>query len=243
VWPFTKPLDAVDLEHRLMTVVELLAFAMAVVICTAGGSAFVGHVFRSHPKDRLLLWFGLFSGIYGVRMFFKPPLASPLGVHPSTAASFDNGLTYVILIPALLFSEELYGLGWRRALRWVTTATASFAIGAMAVDIVAGDPGSVPEPTLVVLGLIAVVALFGARRGYRPPRFDEASVLAAGVATFMLFVFHEHAVAAGLVPWRYSGEPTGFLALLGSLGYIALTRVVAQGRQLAAVDQEMRSGA
>jgi sigma-B regulation protein RsbU (phosphoserine phosphatase) len=224
-----------------LTAVDLLAFATAVVICTASGAAIVGHVFRSPPKDRLLLWFGLFSGVYGVRMFFKPPLASPLGVHQSTAAWVVNGLTYVILIPALLFSEELYGLGWRRSLRWVTTATAAFAIGAIAVDIVVGNPSRVPEPTLVVFALIVVVVVLGARAGYSPPRFDEAHVLAAGFATFMLFVFHEHAVTARFVPWRFGAEPVGFLALLGSLGYIALTRVVAQGRQLAAVDQEMRS--
>src|SRR5579864_7798430 len=56
--------------NRLMAVIDLLAFAMAVVICTAGSAAIAGHLLRPRPTDRLLLWFGLFSAIYGVRMFF-----------------------------------------------------------------------------------------------------------------------------------------------------------------------------
>jgi sigma-B regulation protein RsbU (phosphoserine phosphatase) len=224
-----------------MASIDLLAFAMAVVICTAGGAAAAGHLLRPHPRDRLLLWFGLFSGIYGVRMFFKQTLASALGIHASTALWVEDGMNYFILIPALLFIEELYGLGWHRSLRWLTMAMAAFAVGAVAVDVVADDPSRVPDPSLMLFALVVVVFVAGARAGYRPPRFDEWRVLAAGIATFMLFVLNEHAVAARVVPWRFSAEPVGFLAQLGCFGSIALTRVFAQGRQLAAVDQEMRS--
>jgi len=224
-----------------MASIDLLEFAVAVVICAAGGAATAGHLLRPRPRDRLLLWFGLFSGIYGVRMFFKQTLASALGVHAPAALWVEDGLNYFILIPALLFIEELYGLGWHRSLRWLTTATAAFAVGALAVDVVVRDPSRVPEPSVILLALLAVVFAAGARAGYRPPRFDEWRVLAAGFATFMLLVLNEHAVAARVVPWRFSAEPIGFLAQLGCFGYIALTRVFAQGRQLAAVDQEMRS--
>ena len=53
--------------------------------------------------------------------------------------------------------------------------------------------------------------------------------------------FARHAVGAGVVPWRFAAEPVGFVIQLGCFGYIALTRVFAQGRQLAAVEHEMRS--
>jgi sigma-B regulation protein RsbU (phosphoserine phosphatase) len=224
-----------------MAPVDLLAFAMAVVICTAGGAAAVGHLLRPRPSDRLLLWFGLFSGIYGARMFFKQTLASALGVRASTALWVEDGLNYFILIPALLFIEELYGLGWHRSLRWLTVATAAFAVGALVVDIGTRDPGRVSDPSLILFTLVAAMFVVGARAGYRPPRFAEWRVVAAGTTTFMLFVFNEHAVGARVVPWRFTAEPVGFLAVLGCFGYIALTRAFAQGRQLAAVDQEMRS--
>jgi sigma-B regulation protein RsbU (phosphoserine phosphatase) len=224
-----------------MAPIDLLAFALAVIICTAGVAAVTGHLLRPRPKDRLLLWFGLFSGTYGARMFFKQTLASAVGVRATTGLWVEHGLNYFILIPALLFIEELYGLGWRRSLRWLTGATAAFAVGALIVDIVAGDPGRVPDPSLFLLLLVGVVLVAGALAGYRPPPFGEWRILVAGMTTFMLFVLNEHAVAARVVPWRFSAEPIGFFAQLGCFGYIALTRVLAQGRQLAAVEQEMRS--
>jgi sigma-B regulation protein RsbU (phosphoserine phosphatase) len=224
-----------------MRSIDLLAFAIAVVICAAAAAATAGHLLRPRPRDGLLLWFGLFSGIYGVRMFFKQTLASALGVDASTGLWVEEGLNYFILIPSLLFIEELYGLGWRRLLRWVTRGMSAFAVGALIIDVVAGDPRRVPDPSLILLLVVAIVVVIGVRAGYRPPRVDEWRVLLAGAAIFMLFVLNEHAVGARVVPWRFSAEPIGFLALLGCFGYIALTRVFEQGRQLAAVDQEMRS--
>jgi sigma-B regulation protein RsbU (phosphoserine phosphatase) len=224
-----------------MPTIDLFAFAVAVVICAAGIAALAGHLLRPSPRDRLLLWFGLFSGIYGVRMFFKQTLVSALGVSASTGRWVEDGLNYFILIPVLLFIEELYGLGWRRSLRWLTVAMVTFAIGALTIDVVWRDPRRIPDPSLILMLFVVIVFVAGAYAGYTPPRFDEWRVLVGGVAIFVLFVLNEHAVGARLVPWRVSAEPIGLLIQLGCFGYIALTRVFAQGRQLAAVDQEMQS--
>jgi len=201
----------------------------------------VGHALRPRPADRLLLWFGLVSAIYGIRMFFKQPLAASLGIDPVTGAWVENGLNYFILVPSLLFVEELYGRGWRNLVHWVTIAVALFATSAVLVDAMARDPTRVPDPSLPVVVMVIGIVVIGANRGYRPPRFDEWPVLLAGIFTFMLFVLNEHAVGAGVVPWRFAAEPVGFVIQLGCFGYIALTRVFAQGRQLAAVEHEMRS--
>ena len=48
-----------------------------------------------------------------MRMFFKQTLASALGVDASVGLWVENVLNYFILIPPLLFAEELYGTGWR----------------------------------------------------------------------------------------------------------------------------------
>jgi sigma-B regulation protein RsbU (phosphoserine phosphatase) len=220
---------------------DLVSFAFAIIICTAAVPALVGHVLRPQPTGRLLLSFGLFAAIYGSRMFFKQPLATALGISSTTALWIESGLNYFILIPALLFIEELCGLGWHRALRWVTIGTAVFAVAAVIADRAAGLPNRVPDPSLPLMFIVATVVLVSAVAGYRPPRFVEWRILVAGIATFLLFVLNDHAVAADVVPWHFSAEPIGFLVLLGSFGYIALTRVFAQERQLIAVEQEMRS--
>src|SRR5262249_46834844 len=151
-----------------------------------------------------------------------------------------NTLNYFILVPGLLFIEELYGTGWRQSLRWITIVTAAFAVAALLIDVVSRNPNRVPDPSLFVLALVAAILVAGALAGYKPPRFDEWRILLAGIMTFMLFVLDDHAVGAHIVPWRFTAEPVGFLVQLGCFGYIALTRVFAQRQQLAAVEQEMR---
>jgi sigma-B regulation protein RsbU (phosphoserine phosphatase) len=221
--------------------IDLVAFALAIVISTAGGAALAGHFLNPDRSNRLLLWFGIFSGIYGVRMFFKQTLASAVGIHPIPAAWVENALNYFILIPAVLFIEELYGVGWKRSLRWVTIAAGVYAVAAVALDAAAGDPGFVRDPSLWLLALIAAVLVGGVVLGYQPPRFSDWRILAVGVAVFMLFVINDHAVGARVVPWRFTAEPVGFIVQLVCFGYIAFSRVLARDRELAAVDHEMRS--
>jgi sigma-B regulation protein RsbU (phosphoserine phosphatase) len=224
-----------------MSPVDLIAFAIAVVICTAGAVAIAGHFLRRDSGEHLLLWFGLFATTYGVRMFFKQPLAAALDVSQPSSAWVEASLTYLILIPTLLFGRELYGPGWRGLFRWTVVGTSVYAIVALAVDAVARNPDAVPDPSLGVVVTAALVIIAGARAGYRPPPFPEWRVLVTAIVVFLLFVINEHAVGARWVPWTLSAEPIGFLINLLCLGYIAVSRFFAQGRQLAAVDQEMRS--
>lgn len=224
-----------------MSAVDLIAFAIAVVICTAGAAAIAGHFLRRDSRERLLLWIGLFAAIYGIRMFFKPPIAADLAVSADTGKWVESALTYLILIPTLLFAQDLYGPGWRRLFRWTVVGTALYAGAALVANAVAGDPHFAPDPALATLLAVGIVVAAGARAGYRPPPFPEWRVLVTAIVVFLVFVVNEHAVGAKFVPWHTSVEPIGFLAQLLCLGYIAVTRFFAQGRQLAAVDQEMRS--
>ena len=86
-----------------------MTFAFAIVICTAAAAAWLGHLLRKAPADRLLLWFAVFAAMHGGRMFFKQPLANALGVGRLTGLWVEQIVNYFILIPSLLFFEELYG--------------------------------------------------------------------------------------------------------------------------------------
>jgi sigma-B regulation protein RsbU (phosphoserine phosphatase) len=224
-----------------MSSVELIAFAIAVIICAAGATAIAGHFLRRDRRQHLLLWFGLFAAIYGVRMFFKQPLAPCLGVSDSTGLWFEVVLNYVILIPSLLFAEELYGTGWRSSFRWLLAGVSVYGVAGTILDVIRQDPRAAPDPSLGLLACIVIVIVIGARAGYRPPPFPEWRVLVTAIVVFLVFVVNEHAVGAGWVPWSLSVEPIGFLIQLACLGYIVVSRYFTQDRQLAAVEQELRS--
>src|SRR5574337_1655353 len=100
-----------------VTAADLFQFALAIVICTVGLASLAGHLLRPRPRDSLLLWTGLFALVYGVRMFTHQPLASTLGAPARPAAYVENALNMWIVIPALFFTQELYGRGWKGSLR------------------------------------------------------------------------------------------------------------------------------
>jgi hypothetical protein len=64
---------------------------------------------RGGNTRRILAWFGIFSAWYGVRLFAAVPTAFSLLVGPfsSSAPQVVWIITYVIMIPALLFWAEL----------------------------------------------------------------------------------------------------------------------------------------
>src|SRR5262249_58788200 len=136
-------------------------------------------------RDRVLLWFGLFAAMYGVRMFFKQPLAASLGISSGPALWIEVIFNYVILLPSLRFGEELYGRGWRSSFRWVLAGLVVYAVAGTIVDAVAGNPRAAPDPSLALLVVVAVLIAIGARAGYRPPPFPEWRLLVTAIVIFL----------------------------------------------------------
>lgn len=225
-----------------MTWGELISYAVGVVICAVGVVALLGHMLRPRPKDRLLLWLGAFALCYGFRLLVTiGPLADPL-ISARTADFLEWTINYVILVPAMLFAEELYGTGWRGSLRWVTIGASVYAIAGIIINFATGQPGRVPDPALILFAPgILIVFVLGAANGYQPRPFPEWRMLVTGFLVFIVFVLHEHASHAGLLPWDLRIEPLGVLIFIGSLAYIAVARFFSGQRQLIALEQEMEA--
>jgi sigma-B regulation protein RsbU (phosphoserine phosphatase) len=224
-----------------MTPADLLAFAFGVLIAGVGAAALLGHLLRQRPKDRLLLWLGAFAVCYGVRLLLGIQPIGALALPPAPRALTVATLNYIILLPAMLFTEELYGPGWRRLLHWFTPVVAAYAVVGFVVGAATGDPGRLPDPALWLMPPALVLVAAGMVAGYRPKPFPEWRIVLAGFVTFVMFVFHEHAVEAGIVPWDVRIEPLGMLVFIGSLSYIAMARFFRNQRQLIAIDKEMEA--
>ncbi len=64
-------------------------------------------------RDRLLLWVGIFSVLYAVRLFVQNDLVhAAMNVRGQELAPWALCITYVIPIPYALFARELFGRGW-----------------------------------------------------------------------------------------------------------------------------------
>ncbi len=106
-----------------------------ILLLSIGVSASLLFRLRTRSKDPALFWFGVFAGLYGVRLaaitnflrFTTAPL--PYAVW----AYLVSAITYVILLPAALFLAEIFP-AWRAAIRWLVWFQAAFAAAGVISD-------------------------------------------------------------------------------------------------------------
>lgn len=222
---------------------DLPRIVLATVICFTGLAAVALRLLRRGSKDYSLLPFGFLCLLYGVRLLAGSRAIWLLfAVPPQTWPYLGTSISQVILIPALLFFEAVYGKGWKSSVRWLVWIQVAYATAAISVDIAWNQPGLAPDPALLIsVPLLALVLVLGRLFSYRHPAIAGSRALQAGSAVFMVFVLQEHLVNAGLLPWRLRLEPIGFLVFIGSLGYVAALRFFSNEQQLIAIEKEMEA--
>jgi phosphoserine phosphatase RsbU/P len=212
------------------------------VIATLGTAALTLYAFRRRVRERYLLWFGLFSILYGIVLVIRNS-AFRLGFgQPQTIGfSVERILTLSTILPGLLLFQEFYGRGWRSSLRWVSGLYCAVAAVAMS-GVVRQSPFELiksPGSTLVIL--VPVVLAVGAFAGYRPPPLANSRVLFAGLLAFFYAYSVDRLLHAKVDNWHSGFEPYGFLALVICLWYVTAQRVIADERRLVSLNDEMRA--
>ncbi|HZQ53948.1 MAG TPA: SpoIIE family protein phosphatase [Bryobacteraceae bacterium] len=224
------PREVVNSALRL----NLPYFGLASIIAVAGAcSLFLA---RLRSRDRLLLWTGLFSILYAVRLFAENELVRDAFNAPATEyRPFVLCITYVINIPFALFALELFGHGWQKTIAGWTWVCIVFAMVAVPGALL--FPGrhwlDVLNNVLVICGTLLIVlhVLIG-RRARNP----LVTPLLWPMLVFGFFVLLEN---EGFRIAGQSVEPIGFLILLAGLASIAVRRALARERKLVNVEQEL----
>ena len=112
---------------------DLPLLILGSIIAGIGLAAVVVQLSRWQSGERVLLWFGLFAGPYGLRLLantipFQMAFGEPQRFWPFVGRLVD----FATMVPALLLFEDFYGKGWRSSVRWsigvyVVFATIGFA--------------------------------------------------------------------------------------------------------------------
>jgi len=223
---------------------DITGFVLSLLVLFVGLAALAVHLLRLKSKDRTLLWFGLFIALYGLRSLARHAITHVLfDASEQFWRYFDSVISNIIVTPAILFFEVIYGKGWKSSLRWLLVAQAVWGVAAIAGDIIRRHPGATPDPSDLLIVTLPLLLLIGYLRGYRPPRSSWAAIIFAGFSMFLLAVIIDHLQNAGLTPWHFNVEPAGFLINLACLGYVAVKQFVTNEQQLVAIDEEMKSAA
>lgn len=210
---------------------ELWYLVASVVFISAGVNAMVLSWLRS--RDRLLLWLGVLSLLYGLRIPTGNRIVlAAFGASPSVGRDVEWIITCVILIPATLFFKELFAPDWRRifaAWLWVQIVFAP-------IGIILGFLGY-RDPLWTINNLLALVGAVFAMSSL----FLRRKVRHIGVLRWCMGLFFVLVIANNLElrPGGYNIEPIGFAALIAGLGYTAAKRASEREQKLIEVEYEL----
>jgi phosphoserine phosphatase RsbU/P len=209
---------------------------------TLGLAAVVAATFRAERRDRVLLWFGLTTALYGLRMIAGSeavqavsPFAAP------TAVAVEDTITYLILIPGSLLAAAALTAPGHPALRYLWRANVALALVEIIWDRLAGRSGAAMALNRAVVVINIGIALTLVARDARVRRFGrDAWIVLAGAAVFAAAALFE-TVADRAMFDPVSAEPLAMLVLVGCLGYVVVKHVFRSERRMAAVGRELET--
>ena len=212
------------------------------IIAALGLAAIVVQLARWQSRERVLLWFGLFAGPYGLHLLtntlqFQSAFGRFQGLWPFVHRFVELATT----VPALLLFEDFYGKGWRSSFRWLIWGYVTFATIAFASIVARNDPNLFPAAGIGTVFLLPAILLVGRLMGYKPPPARDRGVLSLGLLALFLTFSHDRIASVRLFGWRANTEPYGLFVLVCCLGYAVMRRVFANERQLVSLGEEMRA--
>ena len=238
------PLLALDVAPAVFSESEmrwqLVALAIGVVLLAAGLVGIALFLFRRRTGDRSLLFFGVFSLLYAIRLIFRQHLVHSLFPAPPNFWIYsDPAIDNFIVVPLTLFLIETVEPRWKTALRWLLWVQVAFATLRLVTTLL--DVWRKPIELVYHIIIVAYCALllvypFSFRRGQRLPR--EFKVAYAGLLVFALFVVQNNLADLRVMRW-HGMEPIGFLILVCCLGYVAASRTYSNEQRLLSIQKEL----
>lgn len=201
--------------------------------------------FLRRKIDPLLIYFALFSFLYGQRLLIQADLLALLIPQSDIFPRLREAINFVVPIPALLFLDAA-GLLHRggKILGYVT----GVILGGLAVLTLAFGVNPVFHwiNNLVVIAVLLVLAgrhlvvVFSPNSRASFPR--DFLIFRRGLLVFAGFALWDNVVGAfGLsshgLPSKV--EPFGFVVFLGCLGYVAARRTLERDHQLGELQKEL----
>ncbi|HEY0701557.1 MAG TPA: PP2C family protein-serine/threonine phosphatase [Candidatus Acidoferrales bacterium] len=224
---------------------ELLNIAVGVILISLGAAAAALYFARRTALDLTLIYFGLFSALYGFRLLATmTTIQSLFPFSPQDWRYFDWFITCTIVLPLGLFLLSVATGRLRIFFRWMIGAQIAIAVLGMAAALLGANLArlyAVNNVLVLAIVPLAILFLLISRRtdaGPRKPLTREFKIFLGGFAIFMLFVVQVNVASLRVGPGR-NLEFIGFFIFVCCLGYIAASRSFAREEQLVNINKEL----
>jgi phosphoserine phosphatase RsbU/P len=233
------------MEEQVLTVVrdQVGAIALGTVFMFVGVMACAIAAIRGRVAARILVWFGLLSLMWGARIMASVPAAfsvlpRSLGVSRPAVIAI---LSYVTVIPALLFFVELSRGSLRRLLQIMLVADFGICLAGIYSVLFTESPyRCIPFSNVLAIALVLIVAVviwvpsLSERIGFPRHWVSQLGLLATGLATL-----YTNLTGFLHLPEHGFLEPVAFAVFVFTLGYVLVERIVSDGRRLLSIESEL----
>ncbi len=243
--PFTicalKPVTLTPSELRW----DLLNVGVGVLLLAIGLTASLLFFFRLKWRDRSLIYFGVFTILYGARLLgSRLIIDSVFDFPPLFWAYFRYFVSCVIVLPFGLYLYELVDPELKPIFPWIVGTQAVCAVGEIIAAIYGIGLAELNQAnSLVTIVTVAVGLAWILLARSKRPLTHEVKVFFGGMLFWFLFVIHANLAGLGVIsgpPPSHGVEFIGFLGFVGCLGYIAIRRSFATEERLLAIDAELQ---
>ena len=200
-------------------------------------------VLRHRSEFRLLLWTGLFIGLFGTRMLAQVAGTLQLAPHSPWPARIEIGVNYVLVIPALLFWVELCTGALKRVFQGATLLAVLVATLGLSWAVFFAKPTTFLRfNSLLAIFLMFVVGVLvlipAVARKYLTIQSRLIRILMPAIAVVSVFVNVRWYF--GVPPPHYI-EPATFISWIAALGYEAAKHTVTKERRLLSIESELET--
>ena len=225
----------------MISAADLVGAMLGMLFLTLGVAAGAAAWLRTARHDRTLLWFSLFTFLYGLRLIARSEIIQT--VAPLSTATWHvtaDAITYVILVVAALLASAALARGWHGVLRYVWMIDLVAAAIALTFDLAVGRSGAaMPLNRVLVIGNLAVAVVSVAHDTRRRRWTRDGWIVFAGASVFAAVAAMQN-IRGGLFG-RVDPEPLAMLVLVACLGYVVVNRVFQTERRVAAVGRELET--
>ena len=222
---------------------QVTDIALGTIFLSIGATACAIAAIRWRGGVRILVWWGIFSGMFGLQTLVQTPAVVAALPHPlkSAAPYVSTAVMYLLLVSALLAWRELSVGKLRLLINLEVFAGLAIALVGIGTFILGGPANR----WMFYNNLLAVVSMLVLLAVVLVPKFSKFLVIlnhrlltAATliVALEVLYTNLSSVLGYRVVPWVAS---LGFGALLFSLGYVALEIMFTNERRLLSIETEL----
>ena len=224
---------------------ELMDIALGAIFLFIGATACAIAAIRWRSGVRILIWWGILSGMYGLQILVQTPAMVAVLPHASQKVTpyVSTAVMYLLLVSGLFAWRELC-LGKLRLLTELEiVAGLAIAVAGIATFVLGGSA----DKWMIYNHLLVVFAMLVLSTVVLVPRFSKFLVIpnhrifTAATLIFAAEVLYTN--LSSLLPYRVLPmvASLGFAALLFSLGYVALEILFTNERRLLSIETELET--